>query len=403
MVAVSLVSIVSMAGGFFFTPVVTRAETVDALKVKIAELLRQIADLQAKMAELRKSESEVVSALLDTLGPGSRGDKVKTLQALLASDPDLYPEAFITGYYGPLTTKAVRRFQKHNDIEQVGVVGPKTLKKLNKLFEKYPLAFEDGDEDGDNEHEDEHRGRICAIVAPGHLIAPGWLRKHGGQVLIVPLCQKLPHGIAKKLGQSTSTPPTNPDSTAPVLSAIGVSASSSSATIVWTTNELADSQVRFGTSTAYGLQSALQTSLQTHHTVTIGNLATSTIYHFQIRSRDFYGNLATSTDSVFTTTSGSIDSTPPVITSVTAAASSTSARITWQTDEAASGKVFYATSTPLSLGDAATVSTSTLTTAHDFSLIGLTASSTYYFVVESVDAHGNRATSTERSFLSTAL
>jgi peptidoglycan hydrolase-like protein with peptidoglycan-binding domain len=37
----------------------------------------------------------------------------------------------VTGYYGPQTVKAVKAFQKANNLEQVGSVGTKTLKLLN--------------------------------------------------------------------------------------------------------------------------------------------------------------------------------------------------------------------------------------------------------------------------------
>ncbi|MBI5732842.1 peptidoglycan-binding protein [Candidatus Jorgensenbacteria bacterium] len=39
------------------------------------------------------------------------GPEVTKLQGLLAKDPSLYPEGFITGYFGSLTQKAVQRFQ----------------------------------------------------------------------------------------------------------------------------------------------------------------------------------------------------------------------------------------------------------------------------------------------------
>jgi peptidoglycan hydrolase-like protein with peptidoglycan-binding domain len=38
----------------------------------------------------------------------------------------------ITGYYGSLTTTAVKLFQKKNNLEQLGSVGPGTRAALNK-------------------------------------------------------------------------------------------------------------------------------------------------------------------------------------------------------------------------------------------------------------------------------
>src|ERR1700730_12689928 len=48
---------------------------------------------------------------------------------------------------------------------------------------------------------------------------------------------------------------------------------SSSATIIWTTDTASDSQVAYGTTSAYGLFSALDTGLVTSHTLTISGLA----------------------------------------------------------------------------------------------------------------------------------
>ncbi len=65
---------------------------------------------------------------------GGRGEDVTRLQQLLAKDPSIYPEGQVTGFYGALTQKAVRAFQKKYGISQVGRVGPQTLAKLNEVF-----------------------------------------------------------------------------------------------------------------------------------------------------------------------------------------------------------------------------------------------------------------------------
>jgi len=66
---------------------------------------------------------------------GDEGDDVLQLQAYLAGDPELYPEGKLTGYFGPLTRAAVKRFQAKYGIAQVGRVGPVTLAKLNELMQ----------------------------------------------------------------------------------------------------------------------------------------------------------------------------------------------------------------------------------------------------------------------------
>src|SRR5205814_973843 len=63
-------------------------------------------------------------------------------------------------------------------------------------------------------------------------------------------------------------------STAPVLSAVSASnLTVSGATITWTTNKPADSQVDYGTSSSYGQSSSLDTLLVTSHTVSLSGLS----------------------------------------------------------------------------------------------------------------------------------
>lgn len=64
------------------------------------------------------------------------------MQKLLASDPAIYPEGKVTGYFGPLTRRAVERFQTKYGlvssgsptITGYGLVGPKTRAKLVEVF-----------------------------------------------------------------------------------------------------------------------------------------------------------------------------------------------------------------------------------------------------------------------------
>lgn len=63
------------------------------------------------------------------------GGEVSRLQALLAEDPKIYPEGLVTGYYGPATDRAVKRFQVAKGIitpasAAYGLVGPATKAAL---------------------------------------------------------------------------------------------------------------------------------------------------------------------------------------------------------------------------------------------------------------------------------
>jgi peptidoglycan hydrolase-like protein with peptidoglycan-binding domain len=84
-----------------------------------------------------------------TLSQGMENEDVRVLQALLAGDPALYPEALVTGYYGRLTRAAVERFQARHGIVSsgspsttgYGLVGPRTRAKLNELIGTVPSPF----------------------------------------------------------------------------------------------------------------------------------------------------------------------------------------------------------------------------------------------------------------------
>lgn len=79
--------------------------------------------------------AQVVSPVFNSdLEIGSRSDDVKKLQELLAQDKEIYPEGLATGYFGPATSRAVKKFQAKYGLSQVGRVGPQTRAKLNEVF-----------------------------------------------------------------------------------------------------------------------------------------------------------------------------------------------------------------------------------------------------------------------------
>jgi len=96
---------------------------------------------------------------------------------------------------------------------------------------------------------------------------------------------------------------------------------------------------------------------------------------------------------------GAPDVTPPVISAIAASSiTSSGAVITWTTDEASNSVVNYGLTT--SYGS--TVTNSTMVTSHTVSLTGLTASTLYHYRVNSTDAAGNTATSTDYTFTTSA-
>ena len=98
------------------------------------------------------------------------------------------------------------------------------------------------------------------------------------------------------------------DTTAPTsISGVSSSANSSSATITWTTDVPATSQVQYGGTTNYASVTTFNSSLVTSHSVLISGLSASTLYHFRALSSvstPISTYTAASADYNFTTTSG---------------------------------------------------------------------------------------------------
>lgn len=126
----------------------------------IAEILqsiaRQIQELQRNIADLTRATAttpSVTDTFTGSLQRGVRSDEVKTLQQFLKGFAGVYPEGLVTGYFGPLTERAVIRFQNLHGIPPTGNIGTQTRARLNEL-----LAAGAG---------------RSGIVPPGLLIAPG--------------------------------------------------------------------------------------------------------------------------------------------------------------------------------------------------------------------------------------
>jgi len=107
-------------------------------------------------------------------------------------------------------------------------------------------------------------------------------------------------------GLATST---NLTFTTPAFAVSAVKATNittTGATVTWTTNEPADSQVDYGLTSAYGTSTSLNSTPVTSHSVALTGLTAGTTYHYRADSHDAGGRLASSTDATFTTASATL-------------------------------------------------------------------------------------------------
>src|SRR5260370_5654318 len=89
-------------------------------------------------------------------------------------------------------------------------------------------------------------------------------------------------------GLISSNPP--PQSALVISNVQTASTTTASSQVVWTTNVPADSSVDYGTTTAYGTSTPVDSAMVTSHQMTLSGLAAGTTYYYQVNSTDSKGN-----------------------------------------------------------------------------------------------------------------
>lgn len=181
-------------------------------------------------------------------GPGMTNSNVTAIQTYLASNPSLYPEGLVTGYYGSLTIAAVQRFQVQYGIVSSGSpsstgfgrVGPSTMAKMNELI------------------------------------------ANGGSV-------------------------SQDDISGPSISRINLSTGSNVATFTWNTNENATARIFYNTtpvqfnegqmdSSGFGARTgqiaSTDSSLRTSHSISVAGIMPNVTYYYTLVSTDASGNVS---------------------------------------------------------------------------------------------------------------
>jgi len=123
---------------------------------KAKEILDEAGFKEAESGQRQKIIKKEPSFKFESrLELGSQGKEVEELQRCLSQEPEVYPEAKITGFFGPETKEAVIRFQEkyYQDILKpwglksgTGIVWKTTRPKLNEICQKsevelIPLKF----------------------------------------------------------------------------------------------------------------------------------------------------------------------------------------------------------------------------------------------------------------------
>jgi hypothetical protein len=194
---------------------------------------------------------------------------------------------------------------------------------------------------------------------------------------------------------SQATFTTNPDIdlTPPVITVAPdiVYKNDETATIQWTTDEVATAEVEFGTDEELGFIRSLSTTDKVHE-VTLTNLTIGTEYSYKIASSDLNNNGPTESAILTFTTDEESDLTPPVLSDIVATPADSSVIITWSTDELADSFIEFGTDENAfdsNVGDTEDG------LEHEIVLTNLDPGITYFYNVGSVDRANNPATESE--------
>ncbi len=327
-------------------------QMVQTLTNQIKELQARILSLQTEQKQLQSTTSQTILEVIQGLKEGSEGDHVTTLQTLLAADAAIYPEGKVTGFFGPATRRAIQRFQARNGLEQVGSVGPRTRSLLNAWIKEQFKSIDDL-EDLDDDLEEEIEDAIASITLPSLPSDPCGI-------------PALPFGGPIKIKDGKTK-------------------------LIQTGNVFIYKD---------GKHKIIITPNTYHEKDGKKKLIITPGMRFEKDGKSKIivpcnGNGSTTTPPV-------VDTVPPVISSINSSVTHQSATVSWITNENANSKVYFGTTTPLNTGSAQTVTKSTFETGHTLSLTGLSASTQYYFVIETKDVKGNTATSSQNTLTTTA-
>lgn len=138
------------------TPAKAQTPDIASIMARMQEIISEMQTLQSEFADLSTalagdtpSSAPAVAPAGSVLGAattalqeeavyGNTNETITKIQTLLATDPLIYADGTVSGYFGPKTQDAIRNLQARFGLDPVGVVGPATAQILMEYFVAYP-------------------------------------------------------------------------------------------------------------------------------------------------------------------------------------------------------------------------------------------------------------------------
>ncbi|MFH0927896.1 MAG: fibronectin type III domain-containing protein, partial [bacterium] len=214
-----------------------------------------------------------------------------------------------------------------------------------------------------------------------------------GQVVLNVTINRDDSGGRNQGGGGENPPP--PDTTPPAISNIQTTMiTTTSASVGWVTDKLANSFVDYGKTLAYEAGTVSNANYVFSRTIPLVGLDSDTTYHLRVRSATQNSVFTLSSDQTFKTLVAP-DTTPPVISGINVTnLSGTGATVGWTTDEASDSKIEYG----LTEAYGGEESSAAGVTSHLLNLTGLASETTYHYKVTSRDSATNSASSADQTF-----
>lgn len=127
--------------GFLFLPNLTQAQvatdeqlaTLHSLTLRLESLQQQV-NAKISLRTIPVTHTPVDDKLAKDLREGMTHPDILEIQKILATDENIYPEGIRSGYFGPLTTSALRRFQERHGLVVTGTLAEETRAAMEVLI-----------------------------------------------------------------------------------------------------------------------------------------------------------------------------------------------------------------------------------------------------------------------------